>query len=390
MRDGSTTDGASRRTALGRRPGTIVLAVVSVGLVVAAVAGVLAMAKGRQPAAPSAATSVAAIPFAVLGDSNSHAYQDGLAFPAGSGARGGAFHATTLQWTEVLARLRGGEVDPGPWVEWGHSGAWSKAASVLGMEMGRVPRKQDHRHNFAVSGAVCSNLTEGSQRQAQHLAALMAEDPGRWRRGVVVIRIGLNDWVGLMDAQAAAPDAAGLPATRDTIARCIGHMTEAIRRVRAVQPDVRLVLVGVADESADPDTFARWNSRVETERIGAALKRFNDAISALARATPRTVFFDDDAWVRRTWGTRDAEGRPAYRSVSIGSGLRVTNSTGDAPEHAVLADHHAGLVYNTLWTQAFVECLREGFGLSLTPIGDEEVARFVEALVAKSPTASKP
>jgi len=63
----------------------------------------------------------------------------------------------------------------------------------------------------------------------------------------------------------------------------------------------------------------------------------------------------------------------------------VTNTTGDAPEHAVLADHHSGLVYNTLWTQSFVERLREGFGLPLTPIGDEEVARFVGALVAKSP-----
>ena len=361
------------------------VAVASLAVGIAVVAVVLTVMETRPAMPADEAASTAGIPFAVLGDSNSHAYQDGIAFPPGSGARGGEFHATTLQWTEVLARLRGSEIDPGPWVEWGRSGILAQAGTVLGLPLGRVPRKQDHLHNFAVSGAVCSHLTEGTQRQARRLAALMADDAERWRRGVVVIRIGLNDWAGLMDAQARTPDAADAPETRDTIARCTGHMAEAIRQVRAVQPEVRIVLVGVANEAADPETFGQWRSRTEIARINAALKRFNADIRALAEATPRTVFFDDDAWVRKTWGSRDAEGRPAYKTVSIGSALRVTNTTGDAPEHAVLADHHSGLVYNTLWAQSFVERLREGFGLPLTPIGDEEVVRFVEALVAKAP-----
>ncbi|HUD34068.1 MAG TPA: GDSL-type esterase/lipase family protein [Variovorax sp.] len=357
----------------------------AVGIATAAVVLAVTEKRPAMPAHGIATFRTSSIPFAVLGDSNSHAYQDGIAFPPGSGARGGEFHATTLQWTEVLARLRGSEIDPGPWVEWGRSGILARAGTVLGLPLGRVPRKQDHLHNFAVSGAVCSHLTEGTQRQAQRLAALMTDDAERWRRGVVVIRIGLNDWAGLMDAQARMPDAADAPETRDTIARCTGHMAEAIRQVRAVQPDVRIVLVGVANEAADPETFGQWNSRTEMDRIEAALARFNTAIERLAQATPHTVFFDDDAWVRKTWGSRDAEGRPAYKTVSVGPALRVTNTTGDAPEHAVLADHHSGLVYNTLWTQSFVERLREGFGLPLTPIGDEEVARFVETLVMKAP-----
>lgn len=383
MPSGSIAHDPSRRPTWRRRAGAI--AAVALAIVgIAAVAGAL-IVKEKRPVMPSDAAPTSAIPFAVLGDSNSHAYQDALAFPSGSGSRGGAFHAATLQWVEVLARLRGNEIDPGPWVEWGRSGAWAKAGTVLGLPLGRVPRKQDHLHNFAVSGAVCSHLTEGSQRQAQRLALLMADDPVRWQRGVVVIRIGLNDWAGLMDAQSRTPDVADAPETRDTIARCTGHMAEAMRRVRAVQPDVRIVLVGVANEAADPETFGRWNSRTEIDRIDAALKRFNEAIAKLADATPRTLFFDDDAWVRKTWGSRDAEGRPAYKTVPIGPTLRVTNTTGDAPDHAVLADHHSGLVYNTLWAQSFVERLREGFGLPLTPIGHEEVVRFVEALMAKAP-----
>ncbi|MGF6526234.1 hypothetical protein ABID77_001511 [Variovorax sp. PvP013] len=373
----------SRRATTRRRSVAAAVAVLAVGIAVAAVVMSVTETRPAMPADEAASTS--GIPFAVLGDSNSHAYQDGIAFPPGSGARGGEFHATTLQWTEVLARLRGDEIDPGPWVEWGRSGILAQAGTVLGLPLGRVPRKQDHLHNFAVSGAVCSHLTEGTQRQARRLAALMADDAERWRRGVVVIRIGLNDWAGLMDAQSRTPDAADAPETRDTIARCTDHMAEAIRQVRAVQPEVRIVLVGVANEAADPETFGQWRSRTAIGRIDMALKRFNEAIRKLAETTPRTVFFDDDAWVRRTWGSRDAEGRPAYKTVSVGPALRVTNTTGDAPEHAVLADHHSGLVYNTLWTQSFVERLREGFGLPLTPIGDEEVARFVGALVAKSP-----
>lgn len=389
MPSGRSLDYPSHRATARRR----LAAVAATVLVVAGVAVVLAAKEGGTAVPVDAAASprTSGIPFAVLGDSNSHAYQDGIAFPPGSGARGGEFHATTLQWTEVLARLRGNEIDPGPWVEWGRSGVRAQVGTVLGLPLGRVPRKQDHLYNFAVSGAICSHLTQGTQRQAQRLAALMADDAERWRRGVVVIRIGLNDWAGLLDAQSRTPDAADAPGTRHTIARCTGHMAEAIRLVRAVQPDVRIVLVGVANEAADPETFGQWNSRAEIERIDTALKRFNDAIETLAGATPRAVFFDDDAWVRKTWGSRDAEGRPAYRMVSIGSALRVTNSTGDAPGHAVLADHHSGLVYNTLWAQSFVERLREGFGLPLTPIGDAEVIRFVEALVAQAPpTASTP
>ncbi|RZL48205.1 MAG: SGNH/GDSL hydrolase family protein [Variovorax sp.] len=379
------SSGRSLRDPSWRRPSMAVAAVLVAGVAAAAVALAVMEPRPVAPAGAASAARTSAIPVAVLGDSNSHAYQDGIAFPPGSGARGGAFHASTLQWTEVLARLRGDEIDLGPWVEWGRSGIRARAGTVLGLPLGRVPRKQDHLHNFAVSGAICSHLTDGTQRQAQRLAALMAGDAERWRRGVVVIRIGLNDWAGLMDAQARTPDAADAPETRDTIARCTGHMAEAIRQVRAVQPDVRIVLVGVANEAADPETFGQWNSRAEMSRIDAALKRFNEAIETLAEATPRTVFFDDDAWVRKTWGSRDADGRPAYGTVAIGSALRVTNTTGDAPEHAVLADHHSGLVYNTLWTRSFVERLREGFGLPLTPVGDAEVARFVETLVMKAP-----
>jgi hypothetical protein len=329
--------------------------------------------------APRAGPS--AMSLAVLGDSNSHSYQDRITFPLTSSERGGALRAGTLQWTEVLARLRGDEIDLGPWVAWGRWGPVAAAREALGLGGDRSPRKEDFLFNFANSGAACRHLTTGRYRQAQRLVAVMDEDPGRWRRGVVVIRIGLNDWGGLMEAQSRNPD---VPQTQATIDMCTRRIGEAMKMIHAAHPEVRLIVVGVANESDDPAYFDRWLSKAETDNIAAALERFNAALRKLAEAEPHTVFFDDNAWVREHWGSRDANGRPAYKTVTIGKSLEVTNTADDAPNNAILGDHHAGLVYNTLWAQSMTRLLRDRLGLAVTPIRDDEVVRFVEALTKRT------
>src|SRR5690606_24486956 len=95
-----------------------------------------------------------AVPLAVLGDSDSHAYHDTLHFPPGWPARGGPSRAITFQWTEVLARRRPEAIDLGPWGRWGMRRSWARVLGRLGRTV-RAPRKEDHRHNFAVSGARC-------------------------------------------------------------------------------------------------------------------------------------------------------------------------------------------------------------------------------------------
>jgi len=49
-----------------------------------------------------------------------------------------------------------------------------------------------------------------------------------------------------------------------------------------------------------------------------------------------------------------------------------------------LGDHHAGLVYNTLWAQSMTRLLHDRLGLAVTPIRDDEVVRFVEALTKRT------
>ena len=112
----------------------------------------------ESPTSGRAAAPAGSIPMAVIGDSNSHSYRDSISFPPGSRERGGALRGRNLQWVEIVARLRGGQLDPGPWVAWGRSGNVAWLRESIGLSAGRAPRKEDYLYNFANSGAACKHL----------------------------------------------------------------------------------------------------------------------------------------------------------------------------------------------------------------------------------------
>ncbi|PNG49234.1 hypothetical protein WDL1P2_00369 (plasmid) [Variovorax sp. WDL1] len=318
------------------------------------------------------------IPLAVLGDSSSQSYHDTVWFPMQNGERGGAHRLQTFQWTEVLARLRGEEFDLGPWVQWGWPGPIARGREWLGLAGGRSPPKQDYLYNFANSGAACRNLMRGRFRQAPRLVALMNQTPEQWQRGVVVIRIGINDWSALIDLQARDPMAARLHATT---AYCKGEIAAAMALIRASHPSTRILVVGIGNEADDPSNLESYQTEVQTRNLRAAVANFNDALRNLVRGDPRLAYFDDFGWFERLWGSRTADGKPAFRAVEIGTTLRVTYTAGDDPRNALLKDLHPGLAWNTLWAQSLVQRLNEVFGLGVTPISDEEVERFLAPLV---------
>lgn len=336
---------------------------------------------GPQQKALNRAVPPAAIPLAVLGDSNSHSYQDSLSFPPGSSARGGTFRPRTFNWTEVLARLRPGEVDSGPWMVDGNSGVVAAGREAVGLEAARAPRKEDYLYNFANSGARCSDLVTGRFRQAPRLVALMNKETERWKRGVVVIRIGLNDWAALLDLQARTPDA---PQLADVTRGCVDQLRAAIALIQASHPATRILVVGIANEADGPVQRNNWVNAEQRRNIKSALAGFNGALQTLAARTPNAAFFDDAAWFMQQWGTRGSAPEPAFKTVTIGTDFVVTNSNGDEPHNALMADDHAGLVFNALWAQSLVARLREAFKLPLTPITDKEVADFVLPLVKQA------
>lgn len=355
------------------------MASVLVALAALAISGLAALSFWDR-GTPTDSSPPTTIALAVLGDSGSHSYQDSLSFPPGSADRGGAFRARTFQWTEVLARLRGNELNMGPWVRWGQSNPIAWLRDLIGLHVGRTPKKEDYLYNFAVSGAKCMHLLGGPFRryaQALRLIEIMDHEPKRWRNGVVVIRIGNNDWSAVLDDQARDPKA---PAVRAAAAYCVEQIGATIRLIHSAHPGTRILVAGTDNGANDPAALERYGSAIALANIQAAFDGFNAQLRELADSDERTAFFDLGVWFRNHWGTRNADGAPAYKTVIIGEKLRVTNTVGDEPNNAELADHHAGLVWNALWAQALVSRLREAFDLRLAPISDEDVARFVDNL----------
>lgn len=330
----------------------------------------------RQP-------GVGAIPLAVLGDSDSHSYGDSLSFPRDSNLRGGRYRASSLQWTEAVSRLRPGHLDLGPWGVWGVPVPIGRAAQWLGLSL-RQPRKEDYLHNFAYAGAGCDDLTRGGGRQTQHLLDLLASDRERWSRGVVVVRIGIND-LGTREAlDAFASDPVG-SRSHAVVEACLRHIEEAVGLVRSRHPQVRLVLVGIFNNAHWARFSDRWQDPVAQERIARALDRFDHGLQAMTLRFGPAVFFDERSWFAARWGGRDGAGAPAYRAVALGPGLRVANTSGDEPSNAVLADGHAGTAWNAMWAASLIDLLNGTWQLRVPAVPPDEIVRLVRAVTSGEP-----
>jgi len=326
----------------------------------------------------------------MMGDSDTAGYQKHTSLWTGpwraESLPGGAYNDITWQWPEVLARIRADEVDLGPWDFWGVPRLFSmtRVRELLGQRW-RGPYHEAYRHNFAWPSP-CWSLVRGSWAQAPQLRDLMDENPSAWRQGVVVIRIGVGTFamVDSLTRLAAAPDDAHVIAKID---ECVGAYEQAVLLLRERHPEVRFVLVGILNNAHWTKYLHLWRSPTELANIDAGLDRFDHGLRELTRKHAGVAFFDDRAWFDRHWGGRGSDGAPAYRSVDIPGVLTVGNTAGDAPHNNVLANQHAGLVWNVLWTQELVALMRRDLGLALTPIEDGEKAAFIRAALDKHAAA---
>lgn len=315
------------------------------------------------------------IPFGVLGDSDSHSYHDSILLSAPR-LRGGLFRATTYQWTEILASLRGTQVDLGPWGVWGTPGKVATFLSALGLE-NRAPRKEDFRFNFALSGAECEDLLNGPSRQTERLLYLMRKAPSRWAHGVVVIRIGINSIGTREDLDRYA--ATGLDAAaRDRIGHCINYIRGSMAMIRSEHPQTAIVVVGMSDDRNLPSNFERWRTTNAMLRIGKVFDWYERSLKELCDRDPRGVFFSDRAWFATIWGHRSATGAPTYRELNLGGAVAVTNTIGDHPRNVTLSDGHAGTVSNGLWARDVVALLRSRLAFPIAPIETREVASLAD------------
>ena len=310
----------------------------------------------------------------VLGDSDSHSYHD----DQGDLVRGGRFAAVTYNWLEAWARLRPQEIDPGAYRVAGDRRMAARMKTLLGRPT-RTPRKRDFDYNFAFSGAQCASLTEQWPQQAEQARMRLQMEPGPWRRGVVFIRIGINDFgqAHHLTAWVRDPDA-GLARVAD----CLAAIRSAVAALRAAS-DAPIVLVGVAREFELPlPAFEGW-SAAEASQAERVLAAFDDGLAAIAREGRRILFVDDHAWFRRRFGSRlSGDLQDAARIADIA----VFNALSDDPHSLHLADRHAGTIAGGLFAQSVVPRLNAAWGLGLTDLSDAEIVALTIGAAARGAT----
>ena len=309
---------------------------------------------------------------AVLGDSDSHGYRDHVQRVR----RGGDYHDVTLQWTEVLAATRGDYFDMGGVGEHGNRGIVARARSWLGLEA-KTPRKNDFRWNYSRSGARCATLTTEWPEQTRWLVSAIESDPGAWADGIVVIRIGVND-LGQASHLDEYANTGATDTKRARIAECVAEVSRSIDRIREASLSVRIVVVGIADDSSWPASEVPHRSPEEVARIREVLDLFDRSLAGMVNRKHNAVFMSDRTWYYSRWADRDANGNAQVSGVSLGGRTPVTNTRGDAPNNLSLADGHAGTVANGFWARELIQTLRRDFDLDVPPLTDAEIARVAD------------
>jgi hypothetical protein len=305
----------------------------------------------------------AGLPVAVLGDSDSHSYHDSL----NGVARGGANNAKTYNWLELWERLRPAEVDPGPFERAGDSRLMALMKEAAGVPT-RTPPKLDFLYNYAWSGARCASLDAEWPEQARRFLTRLSAEPSRWADGLVIIRIGINDFGQgpQLRLWARTPEAASQP-----VESCLDAIGATVAEIRK-RSRVHIALVGI-----DRDYNAPFGvlPAADIAAAEAPLARFDAGLAALAARDPRIVFVEDAVWFEERFGTR-ADG--TLSDAATIAGFKVANAVGDGPGFLHTADGHAGTIASGLFLQHLVRRLNEKFAWRLSAPSDEEIVALAQ------------
>jgi hypothetical protein len=311
------------------------------------------------------------IPLAVLGDSDSHIYHD----PVNHIERGGAYHHVTYQWTEILDALRPGIFDLGEKNFWGSMNKVAGLKRFFGLSA-KAPPKYDYKYNYAFSGMKSASLLHEWPRQTHWLLGEIAHDRG-WNQGVVVIRIGIND-IGQINHLQEYVKKGITEEVRRRVESCAHHIADTVQAIRQANDSIRIVLVGIADNSSAPFDKNMRFSPEDKKVIRSVLDMFDTLLEEIATHDDKAVFMDDRFWLQRYWPEGKSGSAEESLELFLGGGVGVTKTWGDHPRNLILADGHAGTVANGLWTRELIELLNHAFGFNISPLLDEEIAALAD------------
>ena len=310
------------------------------------------------------------VPIMVIGDSDSHSYRDSYY----GTHRGGKYHNVTFQWTEILARIRPSEVDLGPFGFWGSHNTIYRIRKFLGLYA--RPRKQDFKYNFAVSGATCNTLPPQSFLRQSYLASrLINNNPRYWNNGLVIIRIGINDF-GQWRHLKKYVDGNITPQIKKPILNCIGRIKDTVSLIRTSSASVKIILLGIMDNSNWPPVMPLDDTG--HRNINKVLDIYDDGLRAIARKDTNILFVEDRKWVEQLIGYWNSKKHIGHREINLGGKTNISNSAGDNPHNIILNDEHSGTVLNGLWIRHLFHKLNDHFGTGFTPLLNSEIADLAD------------
>lgn len=292
---------------------------------------------------PSATSTSPSLSVALIGDSNSDEYR-------ANDARGGTYGATTFNWAELLARLRG--MTLGPW------GTRSE------------PRRTGYEFLWARSGAVAYNA-----RFDQAPGAASQVQAGRVQ--AVIVWVGGNDFrpLGTLSYQRIYDGSLAGSQLDGAITWVVDQVLGAAQTAAAGVPS-RVMVVGMQQGFSGPARV--FNSAdlaamgmpdpAKLARVTNAVYAFNAQLSARAQAAGYHWFDLDGATAAELTPRRTADG-----SLLVGGQVIDYLSHGDEPHHLLLADTHYGTAMSGLVANLFARALNAQFGAGLAEFSDAEI-----------------
>jgi hypothetical protein len=303
------------------------------------------------------------IPIAMLGDSGSQGYRDTR--------HGGAYHNITWGWPDIWALQRPSEVDLGRIDAWGTSWRIATIRARLGLPA-RAPAKHDFDYNYAEGGMFCDSLLQSEDQTARWLLERMRREPGRWDRGLVIIRMGLMDF-GLPDSLDIWSKTGLDSRARFVVGGCIEPIRTVVAEIRRMGT-ARIALVGIPRIYNLPVGDGRWPEQAQLERIEKVLAYYDAQLLQLAKRDELVTFIDDTHWFRERIGDRITGTLKSTFSVA---GKTIYRALGDEPQNLLVQDKHYGTIYNGLWLNSLIAQLNQRFGLGFTPIAEAEILQLI-------------
>ena len=302
---------------------------------------------------------------AVLGDSDSHSYRDTY----DNKLRGGIYNKNTYNWFELWNLLSKKEINSGEWGAWGNHYRITKIKHRLGIKS-RSPRKLDYKYNYSLSGLKCDSLFDTWPYQGQWLLEEIRSNPVRWSKGLVIIRIGIND-IGNKNEVTKWAKTGLDEIAQNKVTECVNAITTSAQKLKNESRTIKIALIGVTRSYNFSGYCCQNLTREEINNIENVLQEFDKKLIKFSGLSENISYIDDHYWFNNLFGSQ--ENQNLLEKINYDGTIDLYNKSGDFPNNILLSDDHTGTLYNGLWVNHLISVLNKDFQLNLSSLALEDV-----------------